>query len=182
MQYIDFYSSPVGELMLACDEMGLLGVWFKGKQHYASVLKKDEPTEQKRVPLLEETRKWLDVYFQGKNPNFMPKISLRGSEFQLAVWSILEKIPYGGVVTYGDLAKEIAKERGIRRMSAQAVGGAVGRNPVSILVPCHRVVGANGNLVGYGGGIEKKIELLKLEGIDMTKYHLPSTKKKTEEK
>lgn len=178
MQYIDFYQSPVGDMMMACDKKGLSGLWFIGKKYFASTLSEEEPREKKTLPIFCETKKWLNIYFQGKNPEFMPELSLKGSEFRLDVWKILNEIPYGEVVTYGDIAKQIARQRGVEKMSAQAVGGAVGHNPIAILVPCHRVVGTNGSLTGYGGGIEKKIELLKLEGIDVSQYSLPRERKK----
>lgn len=182
MQYIDFYKSPIGDMMMACDEVGLSGLWFEGKKYFASTLNPNEPRVQKALPIFEQTKKWLDIYFEGKNPAFMPALSLKGSEFRLAVWEILNQIPYGEVITYGDIAKQIAGQRGVEKMSAQAVGGAVGHNPIAIIVPCHRVVGTNGSLTGYGGGIDKKIELLKLEGIDISQYSLPREKKKNSPK
>lgn len=129
---------------------------------------------EKEIPVFTETKKWLDIYFSGKQPQFFPKLDLRGSDFRIAVWEILLKIPYGQTITYGDIADEIAKKRGIKKMAAQAVGGAVGHNPVAIIVPCHRVVGTNGSLTGYGGGIERKEKLLQLEGVDMTQFFLPT--------
>lgn len=178
MQYIDFYKSPIGDMMMACDEVGIIGLWFVGKKYFASTLNADEPRLQKTLPIFDQTKKWLDIYFNGQNPDFMPTLSLKGSKFRLAVWEILNQIPYGKVITYGDIANQIARQRGVEKMSAQAVGGAVGHNPIAILVPCHRVVGTNGSLTGYGGGIDKKIELLKLEGIDISQYSLPKEKKK----
>lgn len=177
MQYIDFYKSPIGEMMLASDDVGLIGLWFVGKKYFASTLSPNEPRQQKTLPIFDQTKKWLDLYFTGQNPNFTPTLSLKGSEFRLSVWKILTQIPYGEVTTYGDIAKQIARQRGVEKMSAQAVGGAVGHNPIAILVPCHRVVGTNGSLTGYGGGIDKKIELLKLEGIDISQYFLPKDKR-----
>lgn len=120
-----------------------------------------------------ETEKWLDLYFQGRNPDFTPKYKIEGTPFRLAVSKIMCKIPYGSVVTYQDIANELAKMKGIAKMSAQAVGGAVGWNPICLIVPCHRVVGKNGSLTGYGGGIQNKVKLLELEGIDMSKYFVP---------
>lgn len=165
MQYIDFYKSPIGEMMMASDEVGLIGLWFVGKKYFASTLSQNEPRQQKTLPIFDQTKKWLDLYFAGQNPDFTPTLFLKGSEFRLSVWKILTQIPYGEVITYGDIAKQIARQRGVEKMSAQAVGGAVGHNPIAILIPCHRVVGKNGSMTGYGGGIDKKIELLKLEGI-----------------
>lgn len=109
------------------------------------------------------TEKWLDIYFAGRDPGFLPPLSTKGTPFQEEVWEILKEIPYGKTVSYGEIAMRIAEKRGIKRMAAQAVGGAVGRNPIAIIVPCHRVVGSDGSLTGYGGGLDRKVELLKLE-------------------
>lgn len=166
MQYTITYQSPLGELLLAADEIGLTGIWFDGGRYYAEGL--DPVHEKRKLPVFEMAKRWLDIYFDGGKPDFTPPLHLIGSAFQLSVWKRLLEIPYGGTTTYGELAKSIAKERGIDRMAAQAVGGAVGRNPVSIIVPCHRVIGANGNLTGYGGGMDKKEWLLALEGVDMS--------------
>jgi len=155
MQYYDTYESPLGEIILTCDGDNLTAVFFAG-QKYAEVYLCAEAV-QKSLPVLEETKAWLTEYFRGNNPVTLPAISLRGSEFQKRVWELLLDIPYGKTVTYGDLAKKLSCR------SSQAVGGAVGRNPVSILVPCHRVLGAGGKLTGYAGGVEKKEYLLKLE-------------------
>lgn len=172
MQYTTQYSSPVGEILLACDNIGLTGLWFEGEKYYALDLDKEH--EEKEVPVFEEVKHWLDIYFTGKEPDFMPPIHMIGTPFQLSVWKILCKIPYGKTTTYGKIAKEIAKERGLSRMSAQAVGGAVGHNEISIIVPCHRVVGTNGSLTGYAGGIAKKVALLKSEGINMDHLFVPT--------
>ncbi len=157
MLFKDYCRSPVGNLLLLSDGDSLTGLWFEGK--YADegdVLSKD-------LPVFKQVKLWLNRYFDGKNPKIDFPVSLRGTAFQKEVWALLEKIPYGTTVTYGDLAKLIAANRGIPRMSAQAVGNAVGKNPVSVIVPCHRVIGARGNLVGYGGGLERKKTLLMLE-------------------
>lgn len=121
-----------------------------------------------------QTRQWLDCYFEGESPDFTPPILLHGSNFQQTVWQRLLQIPYGETLTYGDIAKEIAQKRGGGRMSAQAVGGAVGHNPIGVIVPCHRVVGSDGNLTGYAAGIDKKIRLLRLEKVDMSKLYRPT--------
>ncbi|MCD8131444.1 MAG: methylated-DNA--[protein]-cysteine S-methyltransferase [Lachnospiraceae bacterium] len=161
MLYTYSYSSPLGELTLAANGQALTGLWFVGQKYYADTLKGDH--EEKFLPIFDQTFGWLDVYFSGKEPDFMPPLALNGSPFQMAVWEILKGIPYGRTMTYGEIAAKVAGQRGIAKMSARAVGGAVGHNPASIIVPCHRVVGADGSLTGYAGGIDRKVELLKLE-------------------
>lgn len=163
MQYISTYHSPIGKILLAADETGLTGLWFDGQKYYANHL--DVEHKEADMPIFETVRKWLDIYFSGQEPDFMPPVHLLGSSFQIRVWKLLQQIPYGQTVTYGELAQKIAEERGLAHMSAQAVGGAVGHNAVSIIVPCHRVVGSDGGLTGYAGGLEKKKYLLTLEGI-----------------
>ena len=155
--------SPLGGIMLASDGTHLVGLWFDGQMYFARGLAKEH--EEKNLPIFAETMRWLDVYFSGKRPDFTPSIRLRGTSFQKEVWEILLKIPYGKTMTYGDIADKIAKKKGIPKMSAQAVGGAVGHNPITLIVPCHRVVGANGNLIGYAGGVERKKCLLELEKL-----------------
>lgn len=155
MTYTYNYSSPLGEILLAANDNDLTGLWFYGAKYFAADLE-DERTE-KLTPVLRQTLRWLDIYFSGSEPDFMPPLELHGSDFRRRVWAELEKIPYGETVTYG----EIAKKLGVK--SAQAVGGAVGHNPVSIIVPCHRVLGADGSLTGYAGGTDKKARLLELE-------------------
>lgn len=167
MIYVSYYKSPIGNITMASDGESLCGLWFYGQKYFASTVKGE--TEDKTLPVFEQTKKWLDIYFSGNEPDFTPKLSLNGSEFRMAVWDILLTIPYGSVMTYGEIAKILAKQSGIAKMSAQAVGGAVGHNPISIIVPCHRVVGTNGSLTGYAGGIDKKISLLKIEKTDMSK-------------
>ncbi len=144
MQYINHYRSPLGGILLAADETGLSGLWFDGAKYYAAGL--DPEREEKNTPVLDQAKEWLTVYFSGKEPDFLPPLHMTGTPFQLAVWSILQRIPYGKTVTYGEIAKEIDVQKGLSRMSAQAVGGAVGHNKISIIVPCHRVIGANGSL------------------------------------
>ena len=123
--------------------------------------------------VFEQAKKWLAIYFSGKEPDFKIPLHFIGTDFQNEVWEILSSIPYGQTTTYGEIAKQLAARRGLERMSAQAVGGAVGRNEISIIVPCHRVVGANGSLTGYAGGIDKKIALLQLEGALKKEYFVP---------
>ena len=171
MTYIQHYDSPLGGILLAADEIGLTGLWFDGEKYFADNL----PTEhsEKETPVLAESVRWLDIYFSGKEPDFMPPLHPIGSVFRQKVWEILSQIPYGKTITYGDISKQIAIKMGIERMSAQAVGGAVGHNEISIIIPCHRVVGTNGSLTGYAGGIEKKIKLLELEKADMSRLFVP---------
>lgn len=171
MQYTTTYQSPLGEILLAADEIGLTGLWFEGQKYFALYLDKEH--EEKELPVFVEAKRWLDMYFSGREPDFKLPLHFTGSEFQNEVWEILYSIPYGRTMTYGEIAKVLAEKRGISRMSAQAVGGAVGKNEISIIVPCHRVVGTSGSLTGYAGGISKKIELLKLEGALKNEYFVP---------
>lgn len=157
--------------MLAADETGLRGLWFDGQKYFARHLSA-ERIEQ-NTPALTEAKRWLDIYFAGKEPDFLPPLHPTGSAFRQSVWEILLKIPYGQTITYGDIARQLAAKRGLANMSAQAVGGAVGHNEISVIIPCHRVVGANGSLTGYAGGIDKKIKLLKLERADMAQLFVP---------
>lgn len=149
------YSSPIGEILLCADEIGLRGLWFEGSKYFAAGV----PEEKSEVmtPVLSSAVQWLNEYFSGTEPDFTPPLHLTGSDFRLKVWSELLKIPYGSTVSYGELAATFGK------MSAQAVGGAVGHNPVGIIVPCHRVIGADGSLTGYAAGTERKSFLLRLE-------------------
>nr|WP_300324532.1 methylated-DNA--[protein]-cysteine S-methyltransferase [uncultured Anaerostipes sp.] len=169
MQYISHYHSPLGNILLAADQIGLTGLWFEGQKYFALYLDKEH--EEKEVPILKQTKEWLDIYFSGKEPDFKLPLHFTGTDFQNEVWEILSAIPYGQTTTYGEIAKQIAAKRGLARMSAQAVGGAVGHNEISIIVPCHRVVGSNGSLTGYAGGIDKKVKLLTLEKVNMDSFH-----------
>ena len=155
------YHSPLGIITLASDSESLTGLWFDGQKHFPHNLT-SESTEAE-LPIFKQTVKWLDIYFSGEVPVFMPPISLNTTPFRKAVYDILLTIPYGQTMTYGEIANILAKHKGIQHMSAQTVGGAVGHNPISIIIPCHRVVGADGSLTGYAGGLDKKIALLKLE-------------------
>ena len=161
MVYTCKYKSSIGDILLATDEIGLIGLWFEGQKYFANTLP-DEHIPQE-TEILTETIKWLDMYFSGEEPNFTPPLHPSGSSFRQAVWQILLQIPYGQTITYGEIARKIAETKNTSRMSAQAVGGAVGHNEISIIIPCHRVVGTNGSLTGYAGGIDKKISLLELE-------------------
>lgn len=161
MLYTSHYASPLGGMTLVSDGTALVGLYFDGQKYAAEGL--DATRTQKSLLIFEEARRWLDVYFSGRKPDFMPALAPHGTAFQQSVWEILRTIPYGETTTYGAIARRIEQNTG-RRMSAQAVGGAVGRNPISILIPCHRVVGTNGSLTGYAGGIDKKERLLRWEG------------------
>ena len=169
MTYTLHYDSPLGGILLAADEQGLIGLWFDGEKYFAEKL--PETHEAGKTPALREAARWLDEYFAGREPDFAPPLHPIGSPFQQAVWRLLLEIPYGRTITYGALARRLAGENG--RMSAQAVGGAVGHNGISLIIPCHRVVGADGSLTGYAGGVDKKLRLLQLEGVDMSGLYLP---------
>lgn len=171
IRYTFEYASPIGVLMLASDGDNITGLWMKEQKYFASTLGKN--AGEKKLPVFIEAKNWLDSYFNGENPSMTLPLRPEGSGFRQAVWDMLCAIPYGSVVTYGDIAKAMAAKAGLSTMSAQAVGGAVGHNPISIFIPCHRVVGTNGSLTGYAGGIDKKILLLNLEGIDTTKFTVP---------
>ena len=166
MHYTTFYESPIGRMLLAADDTGLTGLWFEGQKYFARCL--DRENEEKELPVFAEAKRWLDIYFSGKEPDFTPPLHFTGTDFQKEVWDILCAIPYGQTMTYGAIADQIAKKRGLSRMSAQAVGGAVGHNNLSIIVPCHRVVGSDGSLTGYAGGIERKTFLLNLENAKIS--------------
>lgn len=155
------YASPVGKLLLAADDVGLTGIWIEGAKYYAAGLA--ENAQPGNLPVLEETKRWLDLYFSGRDPGFLPALHPQGTAFQKRVWACLVEIPYGTMTTYGAITNRL----GAQKMAARAVGGAVGRNPVSIVIPCHRVIGADGTLTGYAGGLDVKRKLLALEGIDI---------------
>lgn len=155
------YDSPLGTMLLAADSEGLTGLWFEGAKRFAQGL--DGTCRAGETPVLTETKRWLEQYFQGRRPETCPPLRPMGTAFQRAVWRMLFEIPYGQTTTYGTIAQRLARQRGNSRLSAQAVGGAVSRNPISILIPCHRVLGADGRLTGYAGGLERKAALLALE-------------------
>ena len=167
MNYIHYYQSPLGEIILTSDGESLTGVSYDFPEMLLPYF------IEKPLPIFTETDRWLDIYFSGKNPDFTPKLSLKATGFRKMVWNILLTIPFGQTITYGEIASRIAKQRGIPRMSAQAVGGAVGHNPIALIIPCHRVVGANGSLTGYAGGIDKKDQLLRLEQVDLSRLFVP---------
>lgn len=172
MIYTNSYESPLGSILLAGDKEGLTGLWFTEGSRYTGLgLRKDATFRE--TDYFDQAKKWLDIYFSGRDPDFLPKIHWVGSAFRNRVGEIMCGIPFGKTVTYGWIAGQIAKERGLEKMSAQAVGGAVGHNPICIIVPCHRVVGTNRSLTGYGGGIMRKKALLEREGIDMSQFTIP---------
>ena len=168
---IQHYDSPLGGILLSADEAGLTGLWFDGAKYFAKGLPQERADQE--TPALLQTKQWLDLYFSGAEPDFTPPLHPTGTAFQQAVWQLLLQIPYGQTTTYGELARRLAREKGRETLSAQAVGGAVGHNPISLIIPCHRVVGAGGSLTGYAGGVDKKQALLELEHVDTRKFFLP---------
>ena len=163
--------SPVGRLTLASDGTALTGLWIEGQKYFASTLDADA-IDAPALPVFLQTAQWLDAYFEKRPLPPLPPLAPKGSDFRQKVWQQLLAIPYGKTVTYGDIAKTL-KERGVSA-AAQAVGGAVGHNPISIIIPCHRVVGSSGSLTGYAGGVHIKKALLELEGTDMTGMFVPT--------
>lgn len=170
MLYTKTIPSPMGPLYLASDGMALTGLWLEGQKYFAATLT-GEPEEQPELPVFLQAEAWLAAYFTKAPLPVLPPLAPQGSPFRQAVWKQLLEIPYGETATYGEITRKL-RERGIPA-APQAVGGAVGHNPISILIPCHRVVGTNGSLTGYAGGIEKKRFLLELEGFDLTKLSMP---------
>lgn len=166
------YDSPLGKILLACDDVGLTGVWFERQKYFAFNLDKEHQPQDNQI--FTTTKKWLDIYFSGQEPDFLPPLHLVGTKFRTEVWKILLRIPYGQTMTYGQIAKLMATKHGLKTMSAQAVGGAVGHNDISIIIPCHRVVGTNSSLTGYAGGIDRKVKLFQLEHMDLNKFIVPT--------
>jgi methylated-DNA-[protein]-cysteine S-methyltransferase len=173
MYYSTSYQSPVGTLTFASDGDNLVGLWIEGQKYHGNTIP-EEMTEKNDIPVFKTAKNWLDRYFAGEKPAIseLPLAPI-GGEFRQGVWSILCEIPYGEVITYGDIAKKMAVKMNKTRMSSQAVGGAVGHNPIAIIIPCHRVVGSNGSLTGYAGGIGTKVKLLELEHVDMSRLFIP---------
>ena len=159
--YTSRYSSELGDILLAADEIGLTGLWFFGQNYFADTLPAEQVAQE--TVILAQAKEWLDVYFSGKEPDFTPPLHPIGSPFRQAVWKLLLQIPYGQTTTYGEIARQMEKQQNCPHMSAQAVGGAVGHNGISIIIPCHRVVGTKGSLTGYAGGLDNKMALLELE-------------------
>ncbi len=165
MQYTSTFISAMGKILLACDDTGLTGLWFEGAKYYGQTSGQlFEKKNNNSHPIFQDTRYWLDLYFSGKEPDFIPPLHLLGSSFRINVWQILLTIPYGKTTTYGEIARTLAERKGLSQMSAQAVGGAIAHNPISLIIPCHRVIGKNNHLTGYAGGLDKKAKLLALEG------------------
>lgn len=172
--YKTIYKSAIGNITLACnEEENLVGLWIEGQKYFGDTVNA-QMIENNDLAIFKKAKKWLDRYFKGEKPEIseLPLAPI-GNDFRQRVWHILCEIPYGKVYTYGEIAKIIAKEKGKEKMSAQAVGGAVGHNPISIIIPCHRVVSSNGSLTGYSGGIKTKIKLLKHEGVNMDGLFIP---------
>ena len=186
MQLTCHYESPLGGILLASDGEALTGLWFDGQKYFADALKEagegaanDDGSGASsdsglNSPAFDDARRWLDVYFSGRDPGFTPLLHMLTTPFRRAVWEVMLTIPYGSTMTYGEIAAEVARRRGLARMSAQAVGGAVGHNSISLIIPCHRVVGSNGSLTGYAGGVDKKLRLLTMEGADMSRLFVPT--------
>lgn len=166
--YTSIYPSRLGDILLAADEIGLTGLWFFGQSYFADTLPAEQVAQE--TPILTQAREWLDEYFSGKEPDFTPTLHPIGSPFRQAVWKLLLQIPYGQTTTYGEIARQLEKLQNRPHMSAQAVGGAVGHNGISIIIPCHRVVGTKGSLTGYAGGLDKKMALLELEHANRKTY------------
>lgn len=207
MLYRSIYSSPLGKILILFHEESLLGLYFEGQKEFNVLIKDEEVKnfddgkdfeiidknlrceslghDKNKVSgekicddkILGDTKKWLDLYFSGEEPNFTPKLKLEGTEFRREVWKILLEIPYGETLSYKGIAEKLIASGKYERMSSQAVGGAVGHNPISIIVPCHRVVGTSGSLTGYAGGLARKVKLLELEGIDVSKFFMPKNHK-----
>ena len=161
MDYTCHYESPLGGITLVSDGEALTGLWFDGQMFDADTLCADH--QEKPLPIFADAVRWLDTYFSGKAPDFTPRLCMRTTAFRKAVWQILLTIPFGQTMTYGEIARRVAGEMGVPRMSAQAVGGAVGHNAISLIIPCHRVVGADGSMTGYAGGVDRKTWLLRME-------------------
>ena len=170
MEHICHYTSPLGKITAASDGSALTGLWFDDQKYFAYTL--DVEHEEQTDDILEDTIRWLDIYFSGKEPAFTPPLCMKTTPFRRMVWEILLTIPYGRTMTYAQIAEITAAERKIPKMSARAVGGAVGHNSISLIIPCHRVVGSDGSLTGYAGGIERKRRLLELEGAN-NRFYIP---------
>lgn len=172
--YSTQYNSPLGNILLASDGKNLIGLWIEEQKYFVDNFEVETMIIKDNLEIFIKTKKWLDRYFKLEKPSISElELAPIGSEFRTSVWKILCDIPYGETTTYGEIAKIMAKKLNKNSMSAQAIGNAVGHNPISIIIPCHRVVGKDGNLTGYAGGIDKKIKLLELEGVDLSKFYSP---------
>lgn len=177
MYYSTRYSSPLGAITIASDGENLIGLWLEGQKYFGSTVS-ENLIENNDLNIFIVTKEWLDRYFAGEKPKISElQLAPNGGELRKLVWDILCEIPYGETITYGEIAKKVAFKMNKKSMSSQAVGGAVGHNPISIIIPCHRVMGTNGNLTGYAGGIDKKIKLLEHEGVDISKLFVPAKRK-----
>ncbi len=163
MEFTEKYMSPLGEILISCNENALTGLWFEGQKYFAEGL--DNVNEERPTPVSERTKEWLDIYFSGREPGFLPPLTSAETEFRQKVRAALLDIPYGKTVTYGEIAAKIGTK------SARAVGNAVAHNRISVIVPCHRVFGANGSLTGYAGGIDRKLKLCRLEKISVMRSY-----------
>lgn len=172
MIYTSYYKSPIGNILLASKDNQLIGLWFENQKHYKAN-NQEEQIENDNDTTIIKTKNWLDRYFNNEQPNPQElKLNPKGTDFQETIWKFLLEIPYGEVITYKDLATQFAKIKKRKSMSSQAIGGAVGHNPISIIIPCHRVVSTSGSITGYAGGIEKKVKLLIHENVDMKKLYI----------
>ncbi len=173
MYYSTVYPSPIGKLTICCDGENIVGLWIEGQRYFKENIQNS--VEDSNLPVLTAAKSWLDRYFAGKKPGIseLPLHPL-GTDFRKSVWKALCEIPYGTVTTYGKIADKVALDTKKDQVSARAVGGAIGHNPISIIIPCHRVVGANGSLTGYAGGIETKLKLLRHEGADISGLYIPA--------
>lgn len=177
MYYSAVYDSPIGRLTLCAFENKIAGLWMDGQKYFGASIP-EKMIEKSDYPVFDRARAWLDSYFSGQQPKITDlPLSPIGGDFRQGVWQILCEIPYGQVITYGDIAKKMAARLGLETMSGQAVGGAVGHNPISIIIPCHRVVGTNGSLTGFAGGVQTKIKLLEHEGVDTSRLFVPKNQK-----
>ena len=175
--YFTKYISPIGELVLASDGKGLTGLWMDGQKYHGGKIL-DGASEKEDVTVFKEVKRWLDDYFAGRNPSIKGiHLAPIGKEYQQDVWNALCDIPYGETTSYGRIRDKVAKIQGNEGLTNRNIGWAVGHNPISIIIPCHRVVGYDGNLTGYAGGIERKIQLLELEGTDMSRLYMPKDRK-----
>lgn len=164
MQTRAFYSSPLGKIILTAQDNALTGLYFDGQKYLPNI---SAFVKNNQLAIFSQTAQWLDIYFQGKNPHFTPPLLMTASDFRQRVWQMLMEVPFGKTISYKEIAQKIAHQQNRLTMSPQAVGNAVGHNPISLIIPCHRVIGSNGNLTGYAGGMDKKISLLKLEKVNM---------------
>ena len=167
MHYLSRYESPLGAMTMAGDGEYLTGLWFDGQKYDRSTIN-DDAALRPHLPVFTQTAQWLDTYFEGADPGFTPPIRVEGSDFKKMVTSIMLSIPFGATSTYARIAAEVARRMGRKQMSAQAVGGAVGRNPIVLIVPCHRVLASDGSLRGYAGGVDRKERLLEMERVNVS--------------